>query len=369
MKKMLLFAAVSAIALTGCVNEDFNYEQPENQPQLMRFDAPVMKQTRANIIGEISGVKYPAAENFIVFCKSYTGSFKGWTNSDDVTDYFNSKGDTVRNESYMTPELVDSKYWVTDSAYIWPAKSYNLAFAAYSPAKLTTEPTSIAHTEKGLQITGFHTEEDANEQYDLMYTSRKYDMNSLTNGNASVPLVFHHALSSIVFSSQKSDINAEYHIDSVKINGDFIQTADFDQNIDETSNLAEGDAMWSFNPASASNITYKPNFPSFNVPSAAPAQFTSGTSALLLIPQDVPDNATVTVYYKMNGMEAEETIELKKFTYDNGGTLTTINTWEKGIRYVYRIAFGKNERIYFEPSVTDWVQHTTLIYTINNVSN
>ena len=57
----------------------------------------------------------------------------------------------------------------------------------------------------------------------------------------------------------------------------------------------------------------------------------------------MPDNATVTVYYKMNGMEAEETIELKKFTYDNGGTPTTIDTWEKGIRYVYRIAFGKNE--------------------------
>ena len=41
-----------------------------------------------------------------------------------------------------------------------------------------------------------------------------------------------------------------------------------------------------------------------------------------------------------------------------------INVWERGKRYVYRIAFGENQRIYFEPSLTDWVQQPTLIYTI-----
>lgn len=372
MKKVLFIAALSAMAMTSCVDEEaFVVENAAEQP--MRFDMPVMAQTRANVNGEISGVKYPEAENFMVYCKAYKGAFAGWTNSTDITDYFNANGEVAKNGHTAGA----AKYWATDIVHYWPEIEYNLAFAAYSPAEFVTAPTSVAHTEKGLQIKGFQTEADADNQYDLMYAKRVYDLNKNTHANAAVPMVFNHALSSIVFSSQKSSADVNYIITDLKVEGLFCQEGDFNQNIveDNTGGVySETEApVWENLVAATSNVTYEPSFTQFSVPADAPAQFTSGTSALLLIPQAVPAEATVTVYYDKitnPGKEGEKTlstsatIKLRDFSYDKEGVAHNVTTWERGKRYVYRIAFGENTRIYFEPSVTDWVQEPTLIYTI-----
>jgi hypothetical protein len=58
-------------------------------------------------------------------------------------------------------------------------------------------------------------------------------------------------------------------------------------------------------------------------------------------------------------------LDFKKAAADASAVAEGITKWERGKRYVYRIAFGKNQRIYFEPSITDWDQQPTLIYTIN----
>lgn len=359
MKKMLFFAAMSAIALTSCVNEG-NFES-KPQAQVMRFDAPVMKQTRANIKGEINGVHYATGEDFVVYCKYYPGNFASWT-ATGVNDYFTATGDTATNEGN------NSQYWSTANVYYWPEIDYNLAFAAYSPAKFGTKPTSIKHTKHGLQIEGFKTEAVADDQYDLMYSERVIDRNKSNNGSTAVPLVFHHALSSIVFSSEKEDENVNYKITDIVLNGKFIQQADFNQNIEEETNLTNGEAKWD-NPATAADATFEPSFDPFDV-TTVPSMFTKGTSALLLIPQAVPASAEVTIEYQKivnpgtaneTVMDNRATIKLSDFRQENGNEITT---WEMGKRYVYRIAFGQNKRIYFEPTTTDWIQESTLIYTI-----
>ena len=357
MKKMLFLAAVSAIALTSCVNEE-NFEGPKPQAQVMRFDAPVMKQTRANVMGEIQGHLYDKAENFKVFCKIYEGTFAGW---ESATDYFKTEGDVAKNEGG------ESSYWATESEYYWPEAQHNLAFAAYSPAVLTTAPTSIEHTEEGLQIKGFQTEANANEQYDLMYSDRVVDRNRTNNGSVAVPLVFRHALSSIVFSSEKEDDKADYTINSATLAGSFVQTADFNQNIADVDDF-KGTALWE-NPAVATPATYVPNFNPFNV-TTTPTKFTEKASALLLIPQAVPADATVTITYTKtvkksdgttNSTNNTATIKLADFRQAGGEEITT---WDMGKRYIYRIAFGQNRKIYFEPKTEDWVEVPTLIYVI-----
>ena len=357
MKKMLFLAAVSAIALTSCVNEE-NFEGPKPQAQVMRFDAPVMKQTRANVMGEIQGHLYDKAEDFKVFCKIYEGTFTGW---ESATDYFKTDGDVAKNEGG------ESSYWATESEYYWPEAQHNLAFAAYSPAVLTTTPTSIEHTENGLQIKGFQTEADANNQYDLMYSDRILDRNRTNNGSVAVPLIFRHALSSIVFSSEKEDDKAHYTIKTATLTGDFVQTADFNQNITAASDL-KGTALWE-NPVTATPATYVPDFDPFDV-TTTPTKFTQGTSALLLIPQAVPANAAVTITYTkkvtkgdgtINSTENTATINLSDFRQAGGEEITA---WEMGKRYIYRIAFGQNKKIYFEPKTEDWVEVPTLIYEI-----
>lgn len=360
MKKMLFLAAVSAIALTSCVNEE-NFEGPKPQAQVMRFDAPVMKKTRANVKGEIIGDLYDKTEDFKIFSKIYKGTFAGWATSTAIKDYFSAGGDVATNEGG------GSQYWSTATTYYWPDAEYNLAFAAYSPAVMSPAPTSIAMEENGLQIKGFQTEANANLQYDLMYSDRVIDRNKSNNGSSAVPLLFRHALSSIVFSSEKEDENVEYTITSATLKGKFVQQADFNQNITAVSDL-KGAALWE-NPVAATTVTYAPSFTPFNV-TTTPTQFTQGTSALLLIPQAVPADATVTISYRKttnkgtaNEDFTDNTVEvnLAEFAQENGNKITT---WEMGKRYVYRLAFGQNKKIYFEPKTEDWIQEPTLIYVV-----
>lgn len=372
MKKSLLFAGLSAIALTACVNDEtFSIEQQEQQ-QAMRFDAPALAQTRANVMGEISGVKYPEAENFVVFCKTYKDEFKGWTQSTEIEDYFDPNGEVAKSG-------YNASYWATDIVHYWPEVEYNLAFAAYSPADLALTPApAVSHTEKGLQITDFKTQASADNQYDLMYTQRNYDLNKAVYANSAVPLTFRHALSSIVFSTQKSSSDVNYEITKIEIDGKFCQQADFDQNITESydgSAYSENeDPTWKNLEYTGESVKYTPTLAgTVDVPAASPLLFTSGTSALLLIPQEVPEEATVTVYYTKTtnpGTASEKSlstsakIKLRDFCHNSGGVNTYVTKWEKGKRYIYRIAFGANTRIYFDPTVTDWVTEPTLVYTI-----
>ena len=361
MKKMLFFAAMSAIALTSCVNEDDFSGENQQLSQELKFDAPAMKQTRANVMGEITGVQYDAREQFKVFCKYYKGNFPGWT-ANGMADYFNAEGDVATNEGNS------SKYWSTATVYYWPEHEYNLAFAAYSPAVLTTTPTSIKHNAAGLQIKGFKTESNANAQYDLMYSDRVIDKNKTNNAHSAIPLVFHHALSSIVFSTEKEDESIKYVITDLELHGNFIQQADFNQNIDESASYTSGDARWE-NPAAASTANFAPDFTDVEV-TTVPTQFTQKESALLLIPQNVPADAAITIKYSKTThpgtleektMVNTATIKLSDFAQENGNKITK---WEMGKRYIYRISFGQNKRIYFEPSTTDWVLESTLIYVI-----
>lgn len=387
MKKLLFLAALSSVALTSCVNEEL--ENMETQ-QALKFDVPALSQTKANVLGEIDGTVYPAAENFVVFCKSYKGAFAGWTNSTYSTDYFAANGEVASNnatvgstpaEGENTASTGGSKYWATDIVHYWPEAEYNLAFAAYSPAVLTTLPTSIAHTVNGLQIEDFKTESNADNQYDLMYTSRVVDRNKGNNANKAVPLVFKHALSSIVFSAQKADETVDYVITDLKVKGRFHQTGNFNQNITESNNggysETENTPTWTVPTETPDTITYDPSFTEFSVPANSPAQFTKGTSALLLIPQVLPADAHIVLTYnkitytnpndKTQGskvMQATANIPLSSFYQDEKDTSTGVSNFEIGTRYVFRISFGQNTRIYFEPSIQNWQQEDTYIHTI-----
>lgn len=366
MKKNLWLAALVGVALTGCVNEEVS--PGANQKEVLKFAAPVMAtQSRANVMGEITGVKYPQGENFKVFSKIYKDGYAGWKNN--TSDYFAAAGDEAKHEG--------GTYWSTHTVYYWPDAGYNLAFAAYSPAVLGDACTSteITRTEAGIQIKDFVSESTSDKQYDLMYSHTVYDRNKANNAGAAVALKFEHALSSIVFSSQKADEAATYQITDLKVTGDFITKGDFNQGI--TATTAEGayteneNPQWDTEDETPTPVQYEPTFTAFNVPAASPEIFTQGTSAILAIPQDVPGTATVHVTYSKTTNNATTTHtanillkDFKKATAEGATVAEGIDEWERGKRYVYRIAFGENQRIYFEPSLTDWVQQPTLIYTI-----
>lgn len=375
MKKSLFLAALAGIALASCVNEDFAPATPQYK---MKFDAPVLKKqtTRADTLGEITGVKYPTNERFKVYCKQYQGDYTAGVWDLTNNNFFAANGEIAEHTNTA------DNYWGTVTPHFWPDAMYNLTFAAYSPAELgaACANSTITQTATGLTIEDFKTELVSDNQYDLMYASRVYDRNRANNGSTAVGLVFKHALSSISFSSQMNEDdyknrNIRYKITKITLKGTFDIEADFNQGI--TGAIVDGnyveteDPKWT-NPAknTVPEVTFAPSFEEFEVPYENPTQFTSGPSALLLIPQTIPTDAAVEISYDVtrhtgttqaSTLSASRTIPLKEFKQSNG---STIDTWEMSKRYVYRIAFGENKRIYFEPEITDWTKVETLIYTI-----
>lgn len=213
MKKFMLFAAMASVVLTSCVNEDKEAMESASK-KAISFDMPVMKPTRAEL-GEIIGTDYPETESFKVYCKSYTGAYAGW---DGAANFFATAGEVVSYNDISTK-------WTTTNAYYWPELGNNLVFAAYSPADAVTDGT-YTQTDEGLQIANFTTAA-ANSQYDLMYTARVADKNKGNNGDVAVPMVFKHALTSVVFSAVAADDKATYKIKSLTVNGDIVTSGNF----------------------------------------------------------------------------------------------------------------------------------------------
>lgn len=349
MKKFMLFAAMASVVLTSCVNEDKEAMESASK-KAISFDMPVMKPTRAQL-GEIIGTTYPVDESFKVFCKSYTGAYAGW---ESAANYFNANGETVSKSGTQ---------WTTTTPHYWPELGNDLVFAAYSPADAAGTYTQ---TDEGLQIENFTTAA-ANSQYDLMYTARVTGKNKGNNGDAAVSMVFKHALTSVVFSAVAADDKATYNIKSLTVNGDFVTTADFNQNIATAADI-DGTPVWTPDPAATTSYGI---LSGANVAVANSGVMLTGNgsaaeakSALLLIPQGVNPDATVTINYEKTTTDgtlaSSATVKLSDFKA--GGA--SISEWVMGNRYVYNIIFGANKPIHFAPSIeADWTT-TTLDYTI-----
>lgn len=351
MKKFMLFAAMASVVLTSCVNEDMEVMESASK-KAISFDMPVMKPTRA--AGEIYGTVYPTDETFKVFCKSYTGTYTDWTT---YADYFNAAGEDVA--------LNGGGKWSTTTVHYWPELGNKLAFAAYSPAAASAHGT-FAQTQTGLTITDFSTQANVANQYDLMYTPRVVDLDKNSAGT-DVPLAFKHALTSVVFKATKTDADATYKIISLTVNGKVSTTGDFNQNILTPAEL-DGTPVWT--PETATDMTYSIlSGKDIDVAQAGTdltgVGSTAGAStALLLIPQGVDANTTVTITYTKttgsNSLEATAKINLIDFV---DGSSNQVNTWVMGNRYIYNITFGANKPIYFAPTVSDW-NDVALNYTI-----
>ncbi len=358
MKKKFLFVALASVALASCVNDE-DYSALETR-QLLTFNDPIITtQTRAKVPGEIIGT-YPTDEDFMVYCKKYQGSFNGWESEGNV-DFFKLIGEVAKH---------NGSYWATETKHTWPLSTYNLAFAAYSPAQLNVGAT-VGYDETGLTIANFATETDSDNQYDLMFSDRVIDRNNSNNGERAVNINFHHALSSIVFSVSKGVDNPKnYVIKSLKVVGKFHTTGTFEQNITEntTGSYSETSApQWELSPERPANeTTYTPNFTEFTA-TTSPTIFTAGPSALLLIPQTLYGDEKVLITFTKveEGLAdvdyVDYEIPLNEFKLS---TNQSIEEWVRGNRYNYRIYFGGTPQIFFNPSVEEWIDGGIASYTI-----
>lgn len=365
MKKFMLFAAVASVAFVGCVNDETMEMVP--QAKKISFDNPVMAtQTRAEVTGEIYGTTYPEAEKFVVYAKQHAGELTTWAAASPFWNTANNDPITVSRKAAAD--------WEEDggTVYYWPKIDDNdihLSFAAYSPAGLGTGTPTVTYGATGLTINGFTVDGTVANQIDLMYSERILNQQQTEGTGTAVPVVFKHALSSIVFSAIESDAAYTYKITDVEVKGLFATSGKFEETVTDGASYS-ADPKWT--PATGTATTYKPILAApFDVPADKAANFTGygtdskETSAILPIPQTVPTEAKVTITYTRTGSDGTKTYTATKNLLDfKNSSDETITEWKMGYRYNYQFQIGGTPKIFFAPSVTEWVDGGTVFIAI-----
>lgn len=349
MKKVLLLAATAGIVLSSCVKNEPADTFGASDSKIT-FEAPAVGATTRAIPGEIdNSAAYPENESFNVW---------GWYHENDYTNF-------AALTNYMTQENGDpikvtknGNTWAPATDYFWP-KTGKLTFAAYSPADAAGTYT---HTAQGLQIDGF-TVPEVGKQYDLMYSDRAYNRTSSTNQYPGkdgvsntydgVDIVFHHALSSIVFKvgtaeNYSTGADIDFKIKSITIKNVY-GAGDFNETL--TDGTTTRTPAWT--TTGEANANYVAFTGEFAVPEDG-ATYTEPTGAadLILLPQSFEGNdaAVVEIAYTYGTAASGEIEATETFILKNS---TNATAWEPNKRYTYRIIFGL-DKITFAPIVENW---------------
>ena len=385
MKSRLFLMAMAGVALASCVNEVADVSLKEQNKTIIGFDAPVMygnADSRANVYGEIGAVTensvtytYPKAENFMIYAVSHVGDLTSWTSAAPAA--FNNTAISYDNSvDGWAPKTSENKY------YYWE-NGKKMSFAATSPADLEQTAWGGEHKRTygatGLIIEDFSVSADASKQFDLLYSDRVINQTSANMGHhanyySGIPLIFNHALSSIRFSiansSEESVVLTGIEVDGVKYKGTFNEVYSestctssakwaLEDDLVTTPYIAfSGSIAFLENPRYVSQLVSEKNDPN------------DKCNQLLLMPQELTDDAIVTVNYTVNGNANTKEVKLKglKTTKEENGQAVegvAINEWVMGNRYTYRLYYSAStadkDKIYFAPSTTEWTDVDVIV--------
>lgn len=377
MNRISIIQVLGLVLLCGCTKVDI--QSPEQLQGAVRFNEPVISGL-AKATGEISG-QYPTDESMGVFSIYHTESFSGWNNGTIYID----RGEFSYDSSVDDEDADELGGWT--GGYFFPKNGY-LSFAAYSPFRAHSDTPGdgtgkFTYGSAGLTIEDFSVPSEAANQYDLMYAERIYDRQNSTgigDGYEGMDLVFHHALASVKFKVQQSDVYTGTTIRLKKISiYNVCYQGDFSENVDEsspayasspewtveTSYLIEAsDAYIAFHTSETQDLKLTDHYPTATEP-LLPLDEVSGQNDLLLMPQ---------VFKNAGGIQNDLAVIKVEYTVQSGaGPMVNqqaevkiheiSDTWEMGKRYIYNISIGL-DKITFGPTVSGWTDVTVPSVTI-----
>lgn len=380
--------ALASVALSSCVSDQMENGAGVAGPVKLTFDSPVLMNnsgTRANYYGEVGNhtyegsttvYNYPKEENFTIYAVQHDGDFAGWTSATPHE---------INNTNIKYDQSVDG--WAPKTAgddyYYWPAGK--MSFAASSPADLELTGCTREYGANGLTITGFKVQPTTDKHYDLLFSTRTInktsaDMMQGASYYSGIPIQFHHALSSVRFSIQNTTdavvVLKEIKVYGVKYKGNFAEnlteiTSDYSQYvigtnvnpewtldnefIDETNGYVGFHGSVEF-PISAQYVA------SLAASDTDAAEENEESHQLLLVPQELTDDACVKVTYTVNGHQHSKTA---KFNEWKDLSNNDVDEWKMGVRYTYRLVYSQGtadkDKIYFSPSADQWVEHDIVV--------
>ena len=323
MKKVLAFAAVVAMVLTGCVKNEVIEPELEIDFNAVNYKAQT---GRAQVYGPLAGTTYDDAEHFGAFAFHDTDA---WSATDAS---YNPKPYMDNVEIWLN----GAKWKNHTKPYFWP-KTGQLSFVCYSPYAFGTGTVAATAT-KGVTFTGFTTTNDLSKQVDLMTMDVLTDQ---TKAGAEVEAAFKHILSQVVFTVAPKEDLSEYVTDltldklvlkAVKSEGNYAST---------DATVANG--SWN-NVIEPIDYTFATAQDVDHINTAAVAV---GNPAIV-IPQACKDyvvEVDYTITYTGGAKDVLTGVQLKIST----------EKWEKGNKYTYNLQIGLGDEILFTPSIsTDW---------------
>ena len=186
MKKKFLFVALSALALTACVNDETIEVNPGDA---VAFRATSGNATKSQITTTLN-----------------ISDFKVW-------GYHQSAAEPSVTTPFMEDQLVQriSGVWTYSPTRFWP-ESGTIDFYSVSPYK--TPGISIMKTEQIIKDYTVNT--NISLQKDLLYAVNM-GCSKAANGQTGVEVNFRHALSQIVFQAKNTNSNIKVDIEGVKV--------------------------------------------------------------------------------------------------------------------------------------------------------
>ena len=406
MKRMYFLTVFAVMALAGCVKNEVQSIDDQKNGVKIAFESPFLydNMTKGEVHGEISTTLYPQEEKFIIFASQHDGDFAGWPSNKVSTPNSTENGIC---DFHGTEIEYDSSFdaWIptyddngSTGYYYWPMGK-KLSFAAMSPSDLHNSAV-VTYDNTGLKIDGFENP-DAGEQFDLLFARRTMnhtasDMTNHAGEYSGIPISFQHALSSIHFSIDKETLEQEVFLKKIQLTnvrylGDFAENIDeskgleyiIDQDADNTVNpvWTVEDPMTDYVPFDAKSygsIPFPVN-PQY-VSSIVNNLETDGedlqdlfSSSLLIVPQEIDDNATLIIDYEISGVSQQKVYPLKGLaTITEGGIPSgktgTVVSWDRGHKYTYRIHYSSasemKDIIYFSPSVEGWTDVQVIQITL-----
>lgn len=355
MRKKVLLAALSALALAACVNDETIEMNPGNA---VAFRPSTENSTRATV----------TTSNTIQDFKVW-----GYYKKNDNTDY----------TSFMEGQEVNKAgdEWVYSPVRFWPT-SGEVDFYSVSPASVETDITKDAQ-----QIVDYTVNTDPSKQIDLLYAvNMGCDDNYSKDG---VPVNFRHALSQVVFKAKTANPSIEVEIESITLKsvmskGTFtfptetttaIGSFDTYEEAVEDGTFGKWELSKNFMDLQRYTVTLDQ---AKTVPTDGRTidLTTTDNGVLLLLPQILAENEytydnggisetdsespSLSIRCRIYNVSGEDKVQVFG-SYDNFDIVRDIpfeGTWQQGRKYTYTLIFGEEmedlKKVNFEASVDEF---------------
>lgn len=359
MKQKLFLAAMAAIAMTSCSNDETLEINTGTERAIDFRTAMATRATETTIVNLNSFYVTAFNENKLAF-----PYFENLEFTKTKTD--------AEAETEEDAEEEGSTYFVSEKKYYYPGDGTNLTFYAYAPSATdlgTGSSIATDNTNKNLTLTDFSPATDISKQVDFITANAT---GNKSNAETGVPLVFKHRLSQIkINATTQNGGTYVYNVKGIRI-----------AQVASKGNFAFKEEKWA-------NLGEKNNYEcTFNEAieiNQNETELMAACGTAMLIPQelqawdkdnDKPNNdagAYISLYVRITTKDGALVYPFNDNENEYAWAAIPVGTtWEAGKRYVYTLRFNEgagyvdpeekthqgeqilNGEVKFEVSVDDW---------------